>query len=126
VEKAVRIVLGIINLVLALNAFGGGTYGILGAKDVPSAWLAGSPFKSYLIPSLFLFIVVGGFCLVTSILLFRNSNWARRMCFVSGMILLAWIAAQMAIIGYVSWLQPAVAFCAASIILLAFTLEKRK
>jgi hypothetical protein len=33
----------------ALNAFGGGYYGMAGAEGIPTAWLAGSPFHDYFI-----------------------------------------------------------------------------
>jgi hypothetical protein len=125
-KKAARIFLGIIHSILALNAFGGGAYGLLGAKEVPQEWLSGSPFSSYLVPSLFLFFIVGGSCLFTAILLFRDSEKARAMCFVTGTLLLCWIGAQMLIIGYVSWLQPAVALSAIIIISSAFLSREHK
>ena len=39
--------LGNLLLFLALNAFGGGYYGMAGAKDVPVEWLEGSPFNNF-------------------------------------------------------------------------------
>ena len=39
---------------VALNAVGGALYGLLGADRVPRAWLEGSPFDSYVVPSLVL------------------------------------------------------------------------
>ena len=52
-EKLINYSLGILLAFLALNAFGGGYYGMSGAKDVPLEWLEGGPFKNYFIPSLF-------------------------------------------------------------------------
>lgn len=49
-----------LELVVALNAIGGGIYGLAGAKDVPQEWLQGSPFHSYLLPSLVVLVAVGG------------------------------------------------------------------
>jgi hypothetical protein len=43
-----------------LNALGGGYYGLSGAPDVPTDWLDGGPFTTYVIPSLVLVFVVGG------------------------------------------------------------------
>jgi hypothetical protein len=124
--KTLRITLGIVLLILAANAFGGGYYGMAGAENVPVKWLEGSPFKSYFIPSLFLFVVIGGMCLVASIAAFRNSKHARKLSFICAGVLLGWITAQVLIIGYVSWMQPAISVSAIVIAAIAFQLPKQK
>lgn len=68
-EKLIRLVLEIMLLLIALNALGGGYYGMAGAKDVPLVWLEGSPFTSYFIPSLILFVCIGGLSLYAFITL---------------------------------------------------------
>lgn len=100
--------LAIYTLVIALNAFGGGIYGITGARELPAEWLQHTPFNSYLIPSLFLLIVVGGMSLLTSVSLFKRSSWAWSLSLYTGILLVLWIIVQVAMIGYVSWLQPAI------------------
>ena len=50
--KALRIILIVLELVVALNAVGGGIYGLGGAKGVPVELLRGSPFQSYFWPNL--------------------------------------------------------------------------
>jgi hypothetical protein len=114
-----RSTLGILLLALAVNALAGGVYGLAGARGVPRSWLDGSPFDSYLVPSLILFVVVGGGCLVAGIEVLRARPHAALAARSAGLMLLAWIAAQVAIIGYVSWLQPAVALAGALIVTLA-------
>jgi hypothetical protein len=109
----------------ALNAFAGGYYGLSGAKDVPTAWLAGSPFSSYFIPSLLLFVVVGGSLLAGAVAVFARWRSARRYAFVAGVILLVWIAVQLAIIGYVSWMQPTTAIAGFAILALTPSLPSR-
>lgn len=47
--------------IVALNAAGGGIYGLTGAPDVPAAWLQGTPFTSHLVPSLILLDPRAGF-----------------------------------------------------------------
>jgi hypothetical protein len=49
---AIRYSLGSLLAFGALNAIGGGYYGLSGAAGVPKAWLEGSPFSDYFIPSL--------------------------------------------------------------------------
>ena len=115
-RSALRNLLGAILAFGALNAFAGGYYGLSGAKDVPKAWLEGSPFSNYFIPSLLLFVVVGGSLLMGAVAVFARWRSARLFAFVAGVILLAWLAVQLAIIGYVSWMQPTTAIAAFAIV----------
>jgi hypothetical protein len=108
----------------AINAFGGGYYGLWGAKGVPTEWLAGSPFTDYFVPSLILFVVVGGSLLVAAVAVFLRRRTGRAAALAAGTILLTWIAAEMAIIGYVSWMQPATAAGGVVILVLAWLLPK--
>jgi hypothetical protein len=124
--KALRIILGTLLLIIAANAFGGGYYGMAGAENVPVEWLEGSLFKSYFIPSLFLFTVIGGTCLVAAIAVFRNAGYARRLTFISAGLLLGWITVQVTIIGYVSWMQPAIFISGLLVLLFAALLSKQQ
>jgi len=99
--------LGALQMLVAVNAIGGGVFGLTGAPGVPREWLAGSPFSSYLIPSLVLIVAVGGLHFLAAVRLWQGHPRALPFGRAAGAILLGWIAAQMAIIGYVSWLQPA-------------------
>src|SRR5690606_1850414 len=120
--RSIRYALGILLGILALNAIGGGYYGISGAKDVPVALLAGSPFKDYFIPSLFLFLVVGGSAFFACIAVFRRLPFAKKAAFASATILVLWLAVQVAIIGYMSWMQPVTAVVALIIFFLTWKL----
>lgn len=53
-------------LFMAVNAFAGGVYGVCGAPGVPTEWLEGTPFRTYFVPALVLFVMVGGSCLVAA------------------------------------------------------------
>lgn len=116
-DQFIRYTTGSLLLLLAINAFGGGYYGMAGAKEIPVEWLSGSPFHSYFIPGLFLFVVVGGSSLFASILVFRKHRLARNAALACGILVLAWLTVQVAIIGYVSWMQPATAITAVLILL---------
>lgn len=107
-EKLIRKSLGIILLFLAFNAIGGGIYGMAGARDIPLEWLQGSPFQSYFLPSFFLFFMVGGTCLYSGIIILAKKSISRKAAFFCSALLILWIIMQMLIIGYVSWMQPAV------------------
>ena len=114
----IRPALGSLLGLLALNAFGGGIYGIMGAEGVPVEWLAGSPFSSYLVPSIILLVLVGGSMLAASVLVFRRWRHAQWAVTGSMTIVFIWLAVQVAIIGYTSWLQPAVAIAGIVVLLL--------
>jgi peptidoglycan/LPS O-acetylase OafA/YrhL len=118
-QKLLRKVLGSLEAFLALNAFGGGIYGMTGAGSVPMELLEGSPFRSYFIPSLILFILVGGGFTLAAIATFTRWKSARKLSFAAVAIVLVWLAVQIAIIGYISWMQPVTAVIGLSIFILA-------
>jgi len=123
-ETFIRFTLGFLLVLLALNAFGGGYYGMAGAENVPMEWLKGSPFRNYFIPSLILFICVGGSALIAAIAVFKQYHTARKAAFICGIITLLWLTVQVAIIGYVSWMQPTTAVAAFIILFLTWQLPK--
>jgi hypothetical protein len=104
----------------ALNAFGGGYYGMAGAEGVPKEWLEGSPFDDYFVPSLILFVVVGGSLLVAAITVFANLAIARAASLGAVIILFGWLTIETIMIGYVSWMQPATAVGGLVLLLLAW------
>jgi hypothetical protein len=111
--------LGILLALLALNAFGGGIYGMMGAEGVPVELLRGTVFPSFFIPSLILFVVVGGSATAASVAVLAGLRYARWLSLMSAFIVFAWIAVQVAMIGYVSVLQPIVAGVGVIILVLA-------
>lgn len=70
ISQPIRYSLAILLLILVLNAFGGGYYGMAGAEGVPKEWLNVSPFNNYYTPSLFLFLFVGGSALLAAVTVF--------------------------------------------------------
>jgi len=105
--KRVKTVIIALQLLVAANAVGGGIYGLAGAKNVPTEWLEGSPFASYTVPSLFLLCVIGGGMLVATAAWLLRRRIAPWISLGMGVVLMSWIVAQLAIIGAVSWMQPA-------------------
>ena len=119
---AVRYSLGSLLAFGALNAIGGGYYGLSGAAGVPTEWLEGSPFSDYFIPSLILLVVVGGSFVIAAIVVFAGLRIARVAALAAGLVVLGWLVAQVAIIGYVSWMQPTTAVAGVLVLLLAWLL----
>ena len=103
----------------ALNAFGGAYYGMTGAAGVPKEWLDGSPFSDYFVPSLILGIVVGGSLAFAGLAVLCSWRRARLFAFAAVSIVLGWLAVQLGIVGYVSFMQPVTALVALVILLLA-------
>ncbi len=94
--------------------------------------LADSPFNSYLIPGIILFLFIGVFPLIVGLGLvntswrwlkrinpFRGHYWAWTGALTTGVILLVWIIVETVLIGYVSVLQPVMGFWGALILCLA-------
>jgi hypothetical protein len=124
-EKILRYLLSILFLFIALNAFGGGYYGMSGADGIPIEWLENSPFKNYFLPSFILFTIVGGSSLFASISVFKKFNFEKFSVFSSVVIILVWITTQVLIIGYVSWMQPTIAVLGLVILILSILLYKK-
>ena len=122
--KATRIVLGSLLLIISINALGGGWYGMAGAPNVPKEWLAGSPFSDYFVPALILFVFVGIHFFIGAMAVLRKNRYAVQWAYSCAAVLFTWIVLQVAIIGYVSWLQPAMAVAAVVIFLLAHKLSR--
>ncbi len=119
-----RHTLGVLLGITALNALAGGYYALSGAKGVPTEWLNGSPFEDYLIPGLVLFVLVGGAFLLAAIAVFVGLRIARLATFSAVLIVFIWLSVQVAIIGYVSWMQPTTAIVGIVILLLAVVLPR--
>ncbi len=121
-SATLRRVLGALLAFGALCAFDGGFYGLTGAKGVPRQWLEGSPFRDYVIPSLILVGVVGGALLLAAVAVFARWPRARLLAVTAAAVLLVFLAVQLSILGYVSWMQPATAAYAGLLLTLGLLL----
>lgn len=65
-----------------------------------------------------------GAFLTAAIMAFACSRHARKAAFLAVVIVLGWLAVQLSIIGYVSWMQPVTAAVALLILLLALKLPR--
>ncbi|HTX68032.1 MAG TPA: hypothetical protein VMH50_02665 [Thermoleophilia bacterium] len=124
--KLAKTALIVIQLLVMVNAFGGGIYGMLGAPAVPASWLDGSPFHSYFVPGLFLFAVIGGGMLVATAAWVRKSARAPWISLMMGAVVMLWIVVQVAIIGWTSPLQPISFVAGAAVAALAGIILRRE
>jgi hypothetical protein len=88
--------------------------------SMPVKMLMGSPFRDFRIPGLILLVVLGMGALLLAIALYRlpswfwaarlnpckSHHWAWTATFGYGFVLMIWIATQVILIGFDSWLQP--------------------
>lgn len=93
----------VVEAAIALTAIGGGAALLVGALTrsapgsirPPDAYLAGSPFSSYVLPGFLLLLVVGGLHALAFIVGLRRSPWAPPATAVAAFGLLIWIFVQM-------------------------------
>jgi hypothetical protein len=94
----------VLEVVLGLGAVGGGLALIVGPRGevipLPVSALAGSPFATYLLPGVILFVVLGVGPLVAAWLALRRSASAPVLAFAVGGALIIWIGVEIAIVGY--------------------------
>ena len=61
-----------------------------------------------------------------AVAVFGGRRMARAAAFIAGAIVFIWVVVQVAIIGYVSWLEPATLTAALLVFALAWRLHKRR
>lgn len=89
----------------ALSALGGGTGLVTGTLPVPTMLLRHTPFDSFVIPGLFLGIIIGGSALAGAIALRAHARRSRLISGAAGVIMVGWIAGETILVGGFSWLQ---------------------
>ena len=93
-----------LEVLLGVGALGGGGALMLGPRGeimpLPLSALKGSPFDTYFVPGLILFGVLGLGSLAAAFLVWLRHPLAPATTTVVGVVLLIWIAVEIAIIGY--------------------------
>jgi hypothetical protein len=118
----IRTTLIVLEMLIGVSALAGGVYAVSGARGISRDWLEGSPFKSYFVPGLALFFVVGGSILTAAGLLLGDVPSGRLVSLEAGIVLVAWIVGQVSVIGYRSWLQPVLGVLGLVVVVLSFLL----
>jgi hypothetical protein len=121
----VRGVLVLIELLVGLNALGGGLYGLGGMGQVPLEVLHGTPFASPLVPSLVLLVVVGGSQWLAAGLLLARHRRGPAASVAAGLVLVGWNVAQLALGGGATLLQPLMLVAGVVIAALGLVLRRR-
>jgi hypothetical protein len=122
--------LGIVELFVGVGAaFGGGA--LVAAPSgaflgIPLEFLEGTPFRSYRIPGIVLFLVVGGGNLGAGVLSLRNHRLAAVASLSAGVALSGWIVTQMILIGYRHPIQVFYLGCGLLTAILALLLKQTR
>ena len=93
-----------LEIFLSFGALGGGGALVLGSRGeiipLPLSALKGSPFETYLVPGLILFVVLGLGPLLAASLVWRRHPLAPLAAIGTGLALLIWLAVEIVIVGY--------------------------
>jgi hypothetical protein len=100
---------GVLQVFIGVGAVASGALLVIApdgrAMQMPLDMLSGSPFGSFLIPGLILFLVHGVGNIVSAILCFRMRRIAAFSGMLFGFALIIWIYVQVTMIGGGHWLQ---------------------
>ena len=95
-----------LDIFLAIGAFGGGLALMLGPRGeiipLKVATLSGSPFDTFFVPGLILFVILGFGPLAAAALVWLRQPLAPVATVVVGAGLLIWLAVEIVIVGYTS------------------------
>jgi hypothetical protein len=118
-----RFALVTLELVVAVAAVGGGLLLLVEPSGrligMSTAALQGSRFPNYLVPGLFLLVVIGGGLFAAMLAQLRRQRTAALGSVAAGVGLVGWIAVQVAIIGFLHPLQAIVFFFGIAIVILS-------
>jgi len=70
-----------------------------------TAILAGSPFDTFLIPGLILFLFIGVSCIVIAFLEIYDRTYSTKLVFYQGIVMIGWIVVQLLLIKQFHLLQ---------------------
>jgi len=101
--------LSLLQFMIGITAVVGG-FGLITSPDgslmgLSIGWLDDSPFDSYLVLGLILFIVIGLGNILSGYIAYKKHPFSGEMAITLGAFLMTWILVQMVMIPFL-WLQP--------------------
>ena len=108
--KRLAVGLGVFQILVGLSAVAGGV-GMVGdpsgaSLGFPIEQLDGTPFSDYLVPGLFLLVILGVGHLAGGIATLMRWRYAGEGALILGLVLMMWIVVQVILIGLTFFLQP--------------------
>ncbi len=115
-----------VELFVAVGAFYGGI-GLIAdnAIHISDDWLVGTPFDSWVLPGIFLLLVVAAPMTVAAVAELRRRRWAYTASVVAGVAQIGWIIAQWVIMQRFFVLQPVMFTAGTVVVLLAWATHRR-
>lgn len=116
----VRVVLIVLTLLTVVAAGGGAAYLLgagttLGTTDIADTRLGPLGFGTWAPGGVFLAVGVALPMLAAGVLLWAGHPWGPLVALLAGLALACWIVVQVALIGFSSWLQPALLVVAVTV-----------
>ena len=118
----VRSALIVLEILIGVGAVVGGVLVLSGVKGISRQWLRHSRSEAYLLPALAFVVLVGGTMLTAAGLLLGDVCAGRELSLIAGMVILAWVGAQFAIVGYRHWVQFVILVLGLAVMVLSFFL----
>jgi len=94
-----------LHLFNAASAVGGGVALAAGLLGVPTVLLRHTPFDSFLVPGIFLAVVIGGSATIGAAALLAHRPQALVTSAAAGAVMVGWILAETLLVEGFSWLQ---------------------
>ena len=91
---------------VGLSAVYGGVGLIANGLGMPADWLVGSPFGSWVLPGVFLLLVVAGPMLAAAVGDIVRAPWSYRASTLAAALLVGWIVVQLVVLRRYFFLQP--------------------
>jgi hypothetical protein len=117
----VLLALAVLQALVAVYAAWGGMSLALGARGfaLPVEWLRPVGLRSWVLPGVALVVVVGGTSALGAVASWVGHRWAVPASMLSGGVLLAWLALQLAVIGPRAPVQAVTGAAGLAVLLLA-------
>lgn len=118
------VILGVLEATIAVSAVAGGVGVMINGLGMSLDLLEGSPFTGFFWPGVILAVAVGGSGLLAWVALLAHAPRAMEAGAGAGVLLAGWILVQVAMLGYISVLQPVMG--ALGLVTLFVALEARR
>jgi hypothetical protein len=109
-----------LELVVGANAVYGGIGLMVYGMGMPTEWLDGTPFDSWLLPGVFLLLIVAVPMLAAAVTELTRAPVARLCSLAAGIMQIGWIVVQVAVLQRYFFLQPVLLGAGVAVIGLAW------
>lgn len=109
-----------VEVLIAANAVYGGIGLMVNGMGMPMEWLDRTPFDSWVLPGVFLLILIAGPMAVAAAAELKRLRWAYALSLGAGIIQIGWIAVQILVLARYFFLQPVLLLAGAIVVGLAW------